>query len=267
MSDSILQGLSYDTPEDKPRVLADKLLFDSRWYFIFNGYVREGILGGIKAKKGLYDTKQWVDSSRRIFKLIENCGGRFHLKGLDNISALKGPAVFISNHMSVLETFVFPYLIASHQEVTFVIKESLVKIPIFGHLMSSRNPIIVKRVNPREDFQVVMEKGKELLQKGISIIVFPQSTRSVIFDPDLFNSMGVKLAKAAGVPIVPVAIKTDFWGNGKIIKDIGRVNRKEPIHMIFGKSMRISGNGKEEHQKIVDFITENLIKIGHPVKK
>ena len=54
-----------------------------------------------------------------------------------------------------------------------------------------------------------------------------------VFKPEEFNSIGVKLAKKAGVPVVPVAIKTDFWGNGRIIKELGPIDNKKTIHIKF----------------------------------
>jgi 1-acyl-sn-glycerol-3-phosphate acyltransferase len=103
-----------------------------------------------------------------------------------------------------------------------------------------------------------MNKGKEQLSKGISIIIFPQSTRSAVFNPNEFNSLGVKVAKAAGVKVLPVALKTDFWGNGRYLKDVGPVSRDKPIHMMFGTPMEIKGTGKNEHKEIVQFIIQNL---------
>jgi 1-acyl-sn-glycerol-3-phosphate acyltransferase len=124
--------------------------------------------------------------------------------------------------------------------------------------MSSRDPILVGRTDPRKDFEAVMSGGMERLAKGISIIIFPQSTRSVEFKPEEFNSLGVKLAKKAGVPVVPVAIKTDFWGNGNLIKELGPLDSKKPIHIRFGEPFSISGSGKEENQRIIRFIQSAL---------
>ena len=177
---------------------------------------------------------------------------------MENIDKSPGPVLYISNHMSTLETMIFPGIIAPHREVTFVVKESLVKHPLFGDVMRSRNPIVVGRADPRKDFEAVMNGGIELLLKGSSIIIFPQSTRSLEFKPEEFNSLGVKLARKAGVEIVPVAIKTDFWGNGKWIKEIGPLDNKKPIHIKFGEPFPVTGNGKEENQKIIDFIQSSL---------
>jgi len=255
--ESFFAGSSYDTPETLHRVLWDRLFLNTRWYFA-GRYLREVIRSRSIALRGLYDRKAWADTSFRVFRLIEECGGRFHLRGLDNLRTVQGPFVFISNHMSTLETMTFPSIIAPYMEVTFVVKESLAIHPLFGPVMSARNPILVKRSNPREDFHTVMTKGKEFLAKGTSVIIFPQSTRSAEFIPEEFNSLGIKLARAAGVQVVPVAIKTDFWGNGKYLKELGPLRRTNPIHMVFGNPFPVSGNGKEEHKQVIDFIITHL---------
>jgi 1-acyl-sn-glycerol-3-phosphate acyltransferase len=160
--------------------------------------------------------------------------------------------------MSTLETMVLPGLIAPHREVTFVVKESLVKHPLFGHVMRSRDPIVVGRTDPRKDFEEVMTKGMQLLSRGTSIVIFPQSTRSVDFKPEEFNTLGVKLAKKAGVKVVPIALKTDFWGQGKLIKELGPLDHKKTIYFKFGEPFSLSGSGKTENQKIIDFIQSSL---------
>jgi 1-acyl-sn-glycerol-3-phosphate acyltransferase len=103
-----------------------------------------------------------------------------------------------------------------------------------------------------------MSKGKDLLAKGISVVIFPQSTRTVEFVPEEFNSLGIKLARAAGVHVLPVAVKTDFWGNGKYLKDAGPINRSKPIHMVFGEPFLVRGSGKDEHRGVIDFIVDHL---------
>ena len=162
--------------------------------------------------------------------------------------------------MSTLETMVFPCIIAPLMEVTFVVKDSLVKHPFFGPIMRARKPIVVSRSNSREDFKTVMNLGQALLANGTSIIVFPQNTRTVDFIPKEFNSLGVKLANNAKVQVIPIAIKTDFWGNDKYLKDLGPINRKKPIYMAFGEPFSIAGSGKEENNRIIEFISSHLVK-------
>ena len=250
-------GNTYTTPGHMRRAWGDRLLLGSRWWFYYK-FLRVVFRSSAQAKKGLYDDDAWAQSSMDVFKIIERSGGRFYIEGLDNLRQDKEPVVIISNHMSTLETIVFPGLIAPVRKTTFIVKDNLVKARIFGPVMRSRNPIVVGRTNSRQDLETVFRRGPELISEGYSIIVFPQSTRHIKFDAQQFNSLGVKLAKKAGVRVIPVAIKTDFWEIGRYLKDIGRIKRDRPIHIHFGEPLTISGNGREQHQQIVEFIQAKM---------
>ncbi|MCU0474274.1 MAG: 1-acyl-sn-glycerol-3-phosphate acyltransferase [Bacteroidales bacterium] len=257
MQTGYFDSYSYDTPVKEKLNLTERLRLNNRLYFIYK-YAIIVLKSRKQAKIGMYGDKEWEDSSFYIFRLIEKTGGKFHISGMENIAKSPEPVLFIGNHMSTLETMILPGIISPLRRVTFVVKESLVKHPLFGDVMRSRDPIVVGRTDPRKDFEAVMDGGMELLSKGISIIIFPQSTRSLEFRPEDFNSLGVKLAKKAGVKVVPVALKTDFWGNGKIVKELGPIDRHKPIWFKFGEPFPVSGNGKEENQKIIDFIKSSL---------
>lgn len=249
-------GNKYETAINK-RIFLDRLFLNTRWYFVYS-YIKEIVKARKLAIKDRYTSEAWVRSSHNILENIEKCGGRFFIDGLENIQKANGPVVFISNHMSTLETFVFPCIIEPLKEVTFVVKESLINIPVFGTVMRSRNPIVVSRTNSKQDLINVISQGKNKLENGISVIIFPEGTRQVEFNPEKLNSLGIKLAKEAGCQVIPVAIKTDFWRNGKLIKDIGPLKRKEPICMTFGVPISITGNGKAEHKQVIEFITEKV---------
>jgi 1-acyl-sn-glycerol-3-phosphate acyltransferase len=254
---SYFDSFNYNTQNPESLSFSEWVLRDNWSYFLYQ-YGKIVLRTRREALKNIYGKKEWADSSFEILQLIEKTGGEFHISGMENIEKEIEPVVFISNHISTLETMVFPGLIAPRREVTFVVKDSLVRHPLFGPVMRSREPIIVGRTDPRKDFEKVMTIGTDLLSKGISIVVFPQSTRSDVFKPQEFNSIGVKLAKKANVKVVPVAIKTDFWGNGKIIKEIGPLDHKKPIMIKFGDPFAITGTGKEENQRIIDFIISHL---------
>ena len=210
------------------------------------------------AKQGVYDSQRWIESSVTTVRALESVGGSFDLQNLDVPRQLDSPCVFIGNHMSILETFVLPCLIQPHRPVTFVVKESLITYPLFGHVMRSRDPVVVGRTHPREDLRTVLEEGEKRLAANISVVIFPQTTRSVDFDPQMFNSLGVKLAKRCKVPVVPFALKTDAWGLGRRLKDFGPISPDKRVHIAFGDPLRVTGSGKEAHQSVVSFIEKNV---------
>jgi 1-acyl-sn-glycerol-3-phosphate acyltransferase len=258
MAEGYFNGADYyDTPTKPSRSLWAKFLIGNRLYFTFK-YATVTLRSGKMARKGIYHDKEWAASSKYIFDFIEKSGGCFHISGMNNINKENEPVLFVANHMSTLETMILPCLISPLKKVTFVVKESLIKHPLFKDIMLSRDPIVVGREDPRKDLEAVMTKGLELLKKGTSIIIFPQSTRSLVFEPEKFNSMGIKLAQKAGVKVVPVALKTDFWGSGKLIKEVGPIYPEQEIYFNFGEPFTPEGPGKIQNQKVIDFIQESL---------
>ncbi len=211
-----------------------------------------------RAKNGRYDGSDWMESSYEVMQALENVGLRVEISGIENVVAASGPVVIIGNHMSMMETLLLPVMIQPIKPVTFVVKESLLSYPVFKYVMRSRNPITVTRTNPRQDLKTVLNEGVDRLHNDFSIIVFPQTTRSHTFDAMQMSSIGVKLAKKAGVSIVPLALKTDCWQNGKKFKDFGRLDVTQKAHFAFGEPLRASGKGDEEHAAINAFITGKL---------
>jgi 1-acyl-sn-glycerol-3-phosphate acyltransferase len=259
---ALVQG-SYRTNRDQRSLLgriSPALAFYSRIFSII-------VLAGAKAKRGRYDDTAWQASSLKTVRALEKAGVRFDISGLEHVAALEGPCVFIGNHMSTLETFVLPVILLAFKRITFVVKQSLMDYPVFGHVMRSRDPIAVGRTNPREDLKAVMEGGAARLGKGISLVIFPQTTRVPEFDPKEFNTIGVKLAKRADVPVIPFALKTDAWSNGRLVKDFGRIDPSRTVHFAFGAPLRVTQQGAAEHQEIVRFIISNLKAWGGVVKE
>jgi 1-acyl-sn-glycerol-3-phosphate acyltransferase len=214
--------------------------------------------GSAKAKRGQYHTPEWCENSLATLRALESVGVKIEVTGIDSFLAVAGPCVFIANHMSSLETFVLPTLIAPRKDTTFVVKQSLVDYPVFKHIMRTRDPITVGRTNPREDLKAVLEGGTERLRAGMSVVIFPQTTRTPVFEPDQFNTIGIKLAKKANVPVVPIALKTDAWNNGAFLKDYGRIDPSKKVHFAFGKPIWIRDRGTNEHQEIIEFIAGKL---------
>ncbi len=259
---TLMTGLdSYDTPEDLPQSRLFKLMFNSRWYFYavnFGVFCRSGRLGQL----GKLDAEAQIRMSATNLRLTERCGSRVHVRGREHLRALNGrPVVLMGNHMSLLETGVFHAVAREYVDFAFVVKDTLMKVPYFKDILKSIGNIPVERKDPREDLKTVLNEGKKILSAGKSLIVFPQSTRSVTFDPEKFNSLGVKIAKSAGVPIVPFALKTDFLTQGKgIFRDLGPVHPGRETWFEFGPAMEVTGNGKEQLQQTVEFIQDRLEK-------
>jgi len=244
----------YTTPEMKTGIF-HRLLPTLSFYMMATSVV---VKGSRAALRGQYGMERWSQDSQDIATAAEAVGGRIRIDGLDNFRTLEGPCVIIANHMSTLETFLIPGILQPIKDITFIVKRSLLEYPVFKHVMRASMPITVGRVNPREDLKDVFEQGGKMLSGGRSVVVFPQTTRSDVFDPERFNSIGAKLASRAGVPIIPMALYTAFWSNGRILKDYGTIHPDRKIRFSLGKPIYIEGKGTREHQEVVDFIKAKL---------
>jgi 1-acyl-sn-glycerol-3-phosphate acyltransferase len=223
------------------------------------------LIESLIARKKPYEGRTWGKGSLRILKLVESAGGKVHISGLKALTRCRGSVVYVANHMSLLDTLILPCILLAFGKVTFVVKEGLLRYPVLGVIIRAIHPIAVTRENPRQDLKTVISEGMALLSRGCSIIIFPQATRSAVFDETTFNSLGVKLAQRAGVPVVPVALKTDFQGNGKIFKDMGPVDPTKILYINFGNPELVEGKAQDMHQSVIAFILRNLREWGAQV--
>lgn len=224
----------------------------------YGKFIRIVLNASAKAKRSEYDGSDWSQSSLEVLRALESIGVRFEIRGVEHVKHLESSCVFIANHMSTLETMILPAIIQPVKEVTFVVKQSLLDYPVFKYIMRSRDPIAVNRRHPREDFKAVLTGGVERLLAGRSIIVFPQTTRTPWFDPAQFNTIGIKLAKKAQVPVIPIGLVTDAWGNGRYIKEFGKIDSSKKVFFIFGKPLWIQGSGSKAHAEILEFIGDSV---------
>jgi len=179
---------TYITPPGREKFM-HRLLLRCRLYYVVR-FIGVVLRYWSIARRGL-DHETWSQASFDMFKVIEDCGGRFYITGLDNLRKIDGPVVFVGNHMSMLETQVPIGIIYPYKKVVYVIKEQLRKTPFFGAYV--KQCISVTRKSPAEDLKQVLMRGSEKIASGRSVIIFPQATRSVEFIPEKFNSLGSSL--------------------------------------------------------------------------
>lgn len=252
MGQLVYTGGTYTTQSSPPSFIA-KHFPSLTFYWKFISCI---IRGSSLAKRGKYDGAAWSRNSFNVLRSLESVGVVVEIRGIEHVKQLKEPCVFIANHMSMLETVILPTIIQPVKPMTFVIKQSLLEYPVFKHIMRSRKPVAVSRENPRQDLKTVLEEGTERLQAGISVIIFPQTTRTQSFEPAQLNTIGIKLAKKADVPVIPLALVTDAWQNGTYLKDFGKIDPSKKAVFAFGEPLRVEGRGNQEHTHIIEFIQQ-----------
>ena len=209
---------------------------------------------------GKYTWVRYVYYSQKILELVKKCKTKVVVEGIEELKKISPPVVFVSNHMSSLETLIFGGIIGKTLRITFVVKKSLLYYPFLGRLIKFVNPIAVSRKQPKEDYFVVLKQAKKLFSEKISLVVFPQATRSKEVDEDKFSSLAVKLAEKFRLSIVPLCVKTDFLSNGKIIKDFGKVVPQNDLRIKIFPEIKHQEINKQTNQKIIELFKTTLTK-------
>jgi 1-acyl-sn-glycerol-3-phosphate acyltransferase len=111
--------------------------------------------------------------------------------------------VMVSNHQSLLDIWVIFRLF---KHFKWVSKASLFKIPIVGWTMALNKYVSVKRGNKRSHLKMIKQCEKNL-EKGNSLMIFPEGTRSEDGKIQHFKDGAFMLAQTAHVPIVPILVK------------------------------------------------------------
>lgn len=111
----------------------------------------------------------------------------------------EGPFIYIANHRSLSDPFLMAFLPV---EAVQVVKNWVTWIPVLGWLARGAGYINISRLSFSEFF----EKASDLLRRGVSIIVFPEGTRSGSTKMGPFHSFIFKIALKNNCSLVPLCI-------------------------------------------------------------
>jgi len=112
------------------------------------------------------------------------------------------PYLFVANHKSLADVFLLTLL---PWEMKFLSKESVFRIPLLGWQMRVAGDISLSR-GDRESARHAIEQLRERLQRRLSVVVFPEGTRSQDGSLAPFREGAFRLAIELGVDIVPLAV-------------------------------------------------------------
>ena len=133
--------------------------------------------------------------------ILATTGVRVTVKGLDRIDP-RATYVFVANHQSIYD---IPVLFASlPNQLRIIAKESLGSFPFLGWHLSRTGHLLVNRRKP--DPRRVFQWANSLTGKGLSLIVFPEGTRSETGRLAPFKGGSLYPAVQAGLSIVPISV-------------------------------------------------------------
>lgn len=163
------------------------------------------------------------------------CGIRYRIRGRENVP--ERPCVVLANHQSEWET-VFLQLLKT--PTCTVLKKELLNLPLFGWGVRLLKPIPLDRSRPSSAMRQVLTLGKQRLEEGLSVLIFPEGTRVAPGQRRRFNKSGIVIACRAGVPVLPVAHNAgEHWGR-HWIKQPGTLN------VVVGEPVETAGRKPED---------------------
>ncbi|MFI0399062.1 MAG: lysophospholipid acyltransferase family protein [Thiolinea sp.] len=166
-----------------------------------------------------------------VWWLGVTCGVHYEIKGLDNIPT-EHAAILMANHQSTWETLAFATIFPP---LTWVLKQELMKVPFFGWGLRLIKPVAIDRAAGRNAVDQVRNQGKERLDEGIWLVIFPEGTRVKPGVKSKYKIGGAVMAVASEYPIVPVAHNAGAsWPRHSYIKKPGTITVSigEPIPTI-----------------------------------
>jgi len=172
-----------------------------------------------------------------MWMLKKVCYIDYQVTGLENIPKDR-VGVILSKHQSTWETFFLPLIF---RDPAVIVKRELLWIPFFGWGLAASEPISINRGARSSAMQQVIKKGKECLEKGRWVLLFPEGTRTPSGMVGHYKLGGARLAVAADVPVIPVAHNAGrYWPRRKFIK------RPGTIQVVVGPLIETQGRTAEE---------------------
>lgn len=159
----------------------------------------------------LSDTRVWwlfaVPWLRGVITAARLVGGvQYRIHGAENLPRAEDMRriVLCPKHQSTWETFFFPSM--TPHPLAYVFKKELLQIPIFGWCLARLKMVHIDRSKRAEAWGKVAAQGRELMDRGKWIIMFPEGTRTERGARGSYKTGATRLAVATGASVIPIAV-------------------------------------------------------------
>ena len=169
------------------------------------------------------------------------------VEGAENLQ--KGQSyVFVANHASMFDA----WLVYGWLPVVFkwIMKYSIRHIPFVGTACKAAGHIFIQRGASKQALQS-LEEAKSRLVNGVSVVIFPEGTRSKTGEVGPFKRGAFQIAFDVNLPVVPVSLSGvyDVLPKGKWL-----VHPARKVKMVIGKPVDLSHYAPDEHAQAIDDI-------------
>jgi len=159
------------------------------------------LLGLLRLKRARSGLLEWITRAWAR-RMIAAAGARVEVRGLENLPP-RGGLLFVSNHQGAFD---IPLLIGFLPGLKgFVSKKENFRLPIVSAWMRLLGCIVLDRGDLRQSARAI-RSGVEALRSGLSLVIFPEGTRSKSAELRPFKEGSFKLATRSGAAIIPLTI-------------------------------------------------------------
>lgn len=190
----------------------------------FNKYSAHGPEFERLYKEGRYEEERvLMNKYEKVFidKISKKLGVTYTVTGRENIPE-KGPVLVVANHQSYGDILAIVEALGSFQ-TGFIAKSEFKKVGFLDKAIKNTRSMYIDRGDARAVIKSLQE-AKDLFDKGYSLTIFPEGTRSRGPKMNPFKPGAFKFAQKGKVPVLPVSISYAY----KLYEDTGSV---KPCHM------------------------------------
>ena len=161
--------------------------------------------------------KPWAQVTLWLARVI--CGITYEVRGREYIS--DSPVIYASKHQSAWDTMIFWLLLS---KPTFVLKRSLLRIPLWGWYLWRMQMIAIDREAGAAGLKDMVRQSKAAIADQRPIIIFPEGTRTQPGTHNDYHPGVAALYSMLKIPVIPVALNSGlYWGKNAFIKRPGKI--------------------------------------------
>ncbi|MCF8198552.1 MAG: 1-acyl-sn-glycerol-3-phosphate acyltransferase [Sulfuritalea sp.] len=159
----------------------------------------------------------WVNFTIWLVKHV--LGIPYRLVGAENIP--DHACIVLAKHQSAWETLMLQEVF---KDTVFVWRKEIKYLPFFGWALASIPMIETDRTATKTTLKRLVEQGRDRLDNGYTVIIFPEGTRSQPGSKNRYKVGGAHLAVETNTQVIPVALNSgEFWGRNALFKRCGTV--------------------------------------------
>ena len=177
---------------------------------------------------------------------------KVRMEGMENVKG-KGPYIFMSNHQGSYD--IFALLGTLPFQFKWLAKKELFSIPFFGWTMAAAGYISIDREGTRETVGA-MNRAAQKIHEGMSVVIFPEGSRSPDGSIQPFKKGGFTLAIKSKVPIIPIAIT----GSREIMPKDRLAASSGEIRIWMGSPIETQHYSLKERKMLMEMVNETISK-------